>query len=101
MIAIVRDAALMTGIGIVVGLAGGLYLSRFVKGLLHEVYPTDAFSIVLPIGCLLLAAFLAGTRRQARVPARSRRSAAIGMYRQWLPVAATATSSFPTALKGS
>ena len=29
MIAIVRDAALMTGIGIVVGLAGGLYLSRF------------------------------------------------------------------------
>ena len=37
-IAIVRDAALMTGIGIIVGLAGGLYLSGFVKGMLHEVY---------------------------------------------------------------
>jgi len=67
-IAIVRDAALMTAIGIVVGLAGGLYLSGFVKGLLHEVYPTDAVSIVTPIGCLLLTAFL------ATVPAARRAS---------------------------
>jgi putative ABC transport system permease protein len=67
-IAILRDAALMTGIGIVVGLAGGLYLSRFVKGFLHEVYPTDAFSIVMPIGCLLLTAFFAA------VPAARRAS---------------------------
>ncbi len=58
-IAIVRDAALMTGIGIIVGLAGGLYLSGFVKGLLHDVHPTDSFSIVMPIGCLLLTAFFA------------------------------------------
>jgi putative ABC transport system permease protein len=57
--AIVRDAALMTGFGIIVGLAGGLYLSRFVKALLHEVYPTDALSIVMPIACLLLTAFVA------------------------------------------
>jgi putative ABC transport system permease protein len=67
-IAIVRDAALMTGIGIIVGLAGGLYLSRFVKGFLHEVHPTDAFSIVMPIGCLLLTAFFAA------VPAARRAS---------------------------
>ena len=67
-IAIVRDAALMTGIGIIVGLAGGLYLSGFVKGLLHEVHPTDAFSIVMPIGCLLLTAFFAA------VPAARRAS---------------------------
>ena len=67
-IAIVRDAALMTGIGIIVGLACGLYLSGFVKGLLHEVKPTDAFSIVMPIGCLLLTAFLAA------VPAARRAS---------------------------
>jgi putative ABC transport system permease protein len=66
--AIVRDAALMTGIGIMVGLAGGLYLSGFVKGLLHEVYATDAFSIVMPIACLLLTAFLAA------VPAARRAS---------------------------
>jgi predicted permease len=56
---IVRDAALMTVIGIIVGLVGGLYLSTFVKGLLHEVQPTDALSIVMPIGCLLLTAFFA------------------------------------------
>ncbi len=67
-VAIVKDAALMTGIGIVAGLAGGLYLSGFVKGWLHEVRPTDAFSIGIPIGCLLLTAFLAA------VPAARRAS---------------------------
>jgi predicted permease len=69
-VAIVRDAALMTGIGIIAGLAGGLYLSGFVKGLLHEVHPTDALSIVLPIGCLLLTAFFAAVpaaRRASRL----------------------------------
>ena len=49
----------MTGVGIVVGLAEGFYLSRLVKGLLHDVHPTDSFSIVMPIGCLLLTAFFA------------------------------------------
>ena len=69
-IAIVRDAAVMTGIGMIVGLAGGLYLSGFVKGLLHEVHPTDAFSIVMPISCLLLTAFFAAVpaaRRASRL----------------------------------
>jgi predicted permease len=69
-IAIVRDAALMTGLGIVVGLAGGFYLSGFVKGFLHEVYPTDTFSVVMPIGCLLLTAFIAAVpaaRRASRL----------------------------------
>ena len=41
---------------------------RFVKGLLHDVHPTDAFSIVMPIGCLLLTAFFAA------VPAARRAS---------------------------
>jgi putative ABC transport system permease protein len=69
-VTIVRDAALMTGVGIVVGLGSGLYLSRFVKDLLHEVHPTDAFSIALPAGCLLLTAFVAAfpaARRAARL----------------------------------
>jgi predicted permease len=69
-VAIVRDAALMTGIGIVVGLAGGLYLSRLVKGLLHEVQPTDVVSIAAPVGCLLLTACLAAVpaaRRASRL----------------------------------
>jgi ABC-type antimicrobial peptide transport system permease subunit len=60
----------MTGIGIIVGLAGGVYLAGFVKGLLHEVYATDAFSIAMPVGCLLLTAFLAAVpaaRRASRL----------------------------------
>lgn len=67
---IIRDAALMTGIGIVVGLTGGVYLSRFVRTLLYETYPTDVSSIALPIGCLLLVAFLAAVpaaRRTVRL----------------------------------
>jgi hypothetical protein len=67
-IAIVRDTAFMMAIGIAVGLAGGLYLSRFVKGFLHEVEPTDTFSILIPIGCLLLVGLLAA------VPAARRAS---------------------------
>jgi putative ABC transport system permease protein len=69
-ITIVRDAALMTGIGIVVGLAGGFYLSRLVRNLLHEVQPTDVSSIALPIACLLAAACLAAVpaaRRTSRL----------------------------------
>jgi putative ABC transport system permease protein len=69
-VAIVRDAALMTGLGIVVGLAGGFYLSRFVKGLLYEVRPTDRVSIAVPVGCLLLTAFVAAypaARRASQV----------------------------------
>jgi ABC-type antimicrobial peptide transport system permease subunit len=67
-VAIVKDAAVMTGVGIVVGLAEGFYLSRLVKGLLHDVHPTDAFSIALPVGLLLLTAFFAA------VPAARRAS---------------------------
>jgi predicted permease len=77
-IAVVRDAALMTGIGIVVGLAGGVYLAGFVKGWLHEVRATDAFSIAMPVGCLLLTAFFAAVpaaRRASRLdPAEALRS---------------------------
>ena len=56
----------MTVSGIIVGLAGGLYLSTFVKGLLHQVQPTDALSIVMPIGCLLLTAFFAAVPAAGR-----------------------------------
>jgi ABC-type antimicrobial peptide transport system permease subunit len=66
---IARDAALMTGSGIIVGLSGGLYLSSFVKELLHEVYPTDALSIVMPKGCLLLPSL-----PRSRLPGVIRRS---------------------------
>ena len=57
-------------VGTICGLAGGLYLSRFVKALLFEVTPLDFWSLALPLGALLLAALLAATLpalRAARV----------------------------------
>jgi putative ABC transport system permease protein len=47
--------------GTVVGLAGGLYLSRFVQSLLFEVTPLDPWSLALPLGTLAFAALLAAT----------------------------------------
>ena len=57
-------------VGAVCGLAGGLYLSRFVEALLFEVTPLDFWSLALPLGTLLLAALLAAALpalRAARV----------------------------------
>jgi putative ABC transport system permease protein len=56
-------------IGMVAGLAGGLFLSRFVKTMLYEVEPLDVWSIALPVGGLLLAA-IAAAMRPARRAAR-------------------------------
>jgi putative ABC transport system permease protein len=52
------------------GLAGGLYLSRFVESQLFEVTPLDFWSVVLPSGTLLMTAVLAAALpafRAARV----------------------------------
>ena len=57
-------------VGTICGLAGGLYLSRYVETLLFEVTPLDFWSLALPLGTLLLAALLAATLpalRAARV----------------------------------
>jgi predicted permease len=57
-------------VGIAFGLAGGLYLARFVESLLFEVTPVDAWSLALPLGALLIAATLASilpASRAARV----------------------------------
>jgi hypothetical protein len=56
--------AIPTAAGIVAGLAGGLYLSRFVRTLLFEVEPMALWSLVSPFALLALAAALA-----AAVPA--------------------------------
>jgi putative ABC transport system permease protein len=56
--------------GMAVGLAAGLWLSRFVTALLYEVRPGDASSIVAPLTVLLLVAVLASllpARRAALV----------------------------------
>jgi predicted permease len=57
-------------VGIVAGLAGGVYFARFVETLLFEIEPRSLASLALPVGCLLAVAFVAAwspARRAARV----------------------------------
>ena len=64
------DASGAAVAGAIVGLAGGLYASRFVETLLFEVTPLEFWSLALPLGTLLLTAALAATLpalRAARV----------------------------------
>jgi putative ABC transport system permease protein len=61
---VVADTAATTLIGAACGLAGGLYASRFVETMLFEVAALDLWSLALPLGTLLLTAFVA-----AAVPA--------------------------------
>ena len=56
---IARDAGIAVLAGAAVGLAGALYLSRFVESLLFEVTPMSFWSLALPLTALLLAALLA------------------------------------------
>jgi putative ABC transport system permease protein len=56
---VLADTAGTTVIGAACGLAGGLYMSRFVEMLLFEVAARDVWSLALPLGTLLLAAFVA------------------------------------------
>jgi len=62
--AMLVGVAIPTVLGIAAGLAGGLYLSRFVRTLLFEVEPMAPWSLLLPFALLALAAMLA-----AAVPA--------------------------------
>ena len=50
LIAAVLGASL---IGVACGLAGGLYLSRFLEALIFEVRPLGFWSLTLPLGALL------------------------------------------------
>jgi predicted permease len=64
------DASSAAVAGTVVGLAGGLYASRFIETLLFEVTPLDFWSLALPLGILLLTAVVAAALpalRAARV----------------------------------
>ena len=56
---VLADTARTTLIGAACGLAGGLYASRFVETMLFEVAARDVWSLALPLGTLLLAAFVA------------------------------------------
>ena len=56
---VLAETAGATMIGAACGLAGALYLSRFVETLLFEVKPLDFWSLALPLGTLFAAALLA------------------------------------------
>jgi predicted permease len=67
---VVAEAGGTALVGAGFGLAGGLYLSRFVEALLFEVTPLDFWSLALPVGTLLVTAVLAAALpawRAARV----------------------------------
>jgi predicted permease len=67
---VVAGAAVTTAIGMAGGLACGVFLSRFVRTLLYEVEPLDAWSLALPIACLTgvgLLAALPPARRAVHV----------------------------------
>jgi len=56
---IVADVGAATIAGAIAGLAGGLYLSRFVESLLFEVTPLDFWTLAMPLLLLVVAAALA------------------------------------------
>lgn len=67
---VLTDASITMLIGAAGGLAGGLYLARFVSAFLYEVQPFDTWSLALPVGLLVCAGALAAVlpaRRAARV----------------------------------
>jgi putative ABC transport system permease protein len=62
---VVRDAARLAGLGIIVGLAGALSLTRLMTDLLYGVRATDAATLVAVSAVLATASITAGY-----VPAR-------------------------------
>ena len=56
---VLADAGVAVIAGAVCGLAGGIYLSRFISALLFEVRPLSFWSLGLPAGTLLLAGLFA------------------------------------------
>jgi putative ABC transport system permease protein len=63
---VVRQGMLPVSVGLVVGIAGALALSRFVTSIVYGVSPTDAFTYVIVCGVLLTVALVACV-----VPARA------------------------------
>jgi predicted permease len=57
--AVLTDVSVTTIAGAALGLAGGIYLARFMETLLFDVRPLDAASLAVPVAVLLIAAIAA------------------------------------------
>jgi ABC-type antimicrobial peptide transport system permease subunit len=55
---VLSEIGLVTLIGLVLGLAGGVAASQFITALLYDVKPSDIWSIAAPLACLLFACSL-------------------------------------------
>jgi predicted permease len=55
---VVSEIGVVTLIGMLLGLAGGVAASQFITALLYDVKPSDIWSIAAPLACLLLACSL-------------------------------------------
>jgi hypothetical protein len=55
---VVYEVGLVTAIGLALGVAGGIAVSRFTTTLLYQVKPSDVGSVGLPLVCLLAACAL-------------------------------------------
>ena len=67
---VLREAVLLVGIGLVVGVLASLVLTKTAASLLYELKPNDPLTIVLATSLLMVVALLAGylpARRAARV----------------------------------
>ena len=62
---VLGEGLILAGAGVVIGVVGALFLSRFLSGLLFEVTPLDALTFAATIAGLTLVALAA-----AWVPAR-------------------------------
>jgi predicted permease len=63
---VVGEVAVLVALGLAAGVASGLLLARFLASLLFEVRPWDFWSLVWPLGWLLLATALAALPAAAR-----------------------------------
>lgn len=66
---VLRHSLLLAAIGLVVGVAGGLFLSRFIESLLFDISPTDPGTYVA-VAVLLIATAIAASALPARRASR-------------------------------
>jgi ABC-type antimicrobial peptide transport system permease subunit len=67
---LMRDALVLAAVGLTIGIAGGLALSRWMSGELFGASPVDPISVAIAIG-VVTSAVLAATWLPARRAARA------------------------------